>query len=53
MTMTSVVLGIAMLGGPKPPLDCDCAADAAGSTAVSCVSCIGLSFRFKSGVVQS
>src|SRR5262250_833249 len=41
MTSTSVVLGIAALGTPEAPSDCDCATDAAGITAF-----IGLSFRF-------
>jgi len=31
MTNTSVVLGIATLGTPEPPPDCDCATDTAGS----------------------
>jgi hypothetical protein len=35
MTSTAVVLGIAMLGTPEAPPDCDCATDAAGSTAIS------------------
>jgi hypothetical protein len=55
MTMTSVVLGIAMLGTPEPPPDwdcapaCDCARAAVGSTAAirkGIISFIGLSFRF-------
>jgi hypothetical protein len=35
MTSTAVVLGIAMLGTPEALPDCDCATDAAGSTAIS------------------
>jgi hypothetical protein len=33
MTITSVVLRIAILGTPEPPLDCDCAREDAGSAA--------------------
>jgi len=35
MTNTAVVLGIAMLGTPEVLPDCDCAAAAAGSSAIS------------------
>ena len=56
MTMTSVVLGIAMLGTPEPPADwdcvpdCDCAKPVAGSAAAirkGIISFIGLSFQFR------
>src|SRR5882762_1952257 len=35
MTSTAVVLGIATLGTPEASPECDCATDAAGSTAIS------------------
>jgi hypothetical protein len=34
MTSTAVVLGIATLGTPAAPPDCDCAIDTAGSDAI-------------------
>src|SRR5262249_56893280 len=50
MTNTSVVLGIATLGTPGAPPDCDCATDATGSIAMrkGIINFIVLASRFLS-----
>src|SRR6185437_15752811 len=54
MTNTSVVLGIAALGTSEAPADCDCAADAMGSAAISngIMNFIGFSSRYVGGSIR-